>query len=119
MQVIASFLVALLAGLGVGGGGLLVIYLTLVQGLPQVEAQGINLLFFLSAAGAAFLVNRKRRTFRWKTVLLLAVSGVICSVPGALLASAVEHGVLRKCFGGLLILSGIVSLFHRRGKTPS
>lgn len=114
MNILASFFVALLAGLGVGGGGLLVLYLTLVHHIPQAEAQGINLLFFLCAAGAAFLVNRKRRRFRWQTVLLLAVSGVILAIPGALLATAVDPSLLRKCFGGLLVLSGVVSLFRRK-----
>ena len=113
MNLLASFFVALLAGLGVGGGGLLVLYLTLVRHIPQAEAQGINLLFFLCAAGAAFLVNRKRRRFRWQTVLLLAISGIIMAIPGALLATVVNPMLLRKGFGGLLILSGIVSLFRR------
>ena len=113
MNVLASFFVALLAGLGVGGGGLLVLYLTLVRHIPQAEAQGSNLLFFLCAAGAAFLVNRKRRQFPWRTVLLLAASGVILAIPGAMLATAVKNEILRKCFGGLLVLSGIVSLFRK------
>lgn len=113
MNVLSSFFVALLAGLGVGGGGLFVLYLTLIAGLPQAEAQGINLLFFLCAAGAAFLVNVKRRRFPWKTVVLLAVSGAILAVPGAMLATAVKNEILQKCFGGLLVVSGIVSLFRK------
>jgi len=113
MNILASFLIALLAGLGVGGGGLLVLYLTLIGDLPQAEAQGINLLFFLCAAGAAFLVNLKQRVFPWKTVLLLAVSGVAFAVPGAMLATVIKHEILRKCFGGLLISSGVVSLFRK------
>lgn len=39
LDVIVSFLASALAGTGVGGGGLLVIYLTLARGLEQLEAQ--------------------------------------------------------------------------------
>ncbi len=114
MSSLLSFLIALLAGLGVGGGGLLVLYLTLVQKIPQAEAQGINLLFFLCAAGSAFLVNLKKRRFPWKTILLLAVSGVVFAIPGALLATAVKTEILQKGFGGLLVASGLFSLFSKK-----
>ena len=42
-----TFAVALLSGMGVGSAGLLVTYLALVLGMPQLQAQGLNLLFFL------------------------------------------------------------------------
>ena len=45
--IIASFLIAALSGLGVGGGGLFVVFLALFTEIPQITAQGINLLFFL------------------------------------------------------------------------
>ena len=56
---IAGLLCAVLAAMGVGGGGLLVIYLTLVKELPQLYAQGINLLFFLPSALVSLLFKIK------------------------------------------------------------
>ena len=47
MNAVTSFLIAVLSGLGVGSGGLLVIYLTLVEKVPQLTAQGTNLIFFI------------------------------------------------------------------------
>jgi len=38
LNIIVGAATAVLAGLGVGGGGLLVIYLTLVLNLPQLQA---------------------------------------------------------------------------------
>lgn len=50
LDTLASAIIAILTGLGVGSGGLLVIYLTLVSGIDQPVAQGINLLFFCARA---------------------------------------------------------------------
>ena len=47
---IAAFFTGLLASLGVGGGMVLIIWFTAVMGMSQLEAQGINLLFFLPIA---------------------------------------------------------------------
>ena len=113
MNLLLPFLFAVLSGMGVGGGGLPVLYLTLMQGMPQAEAQGINLLFFLCAASAAFLVNRKKRHFSRNNTLLLAAAGAVMTAPGALLAMQVDPGLLRKCFGALLMLSGLLTLLRR------
>ena len=45
--ILITFLLAALSGMGVGGGGLFVIYLSLFTNTPQLTAQGMNLLFFL------------------------------------------------------------------------
>ena len=52
-DLLASLLAAALSGLGVGSGGLLVIYLSLFTDLPQRTAQGFNVLFFLFYGGIA------------------------------------------------------------------
>jgi uncharacterized membrane protein YfcA len=56
-----SFIIALLAGLatgilsafGIGGGTLLLLWMTLFAGVEQHTAQGINLLYFLPTAAIA------------------------------------------------------------------
>lgn len=42
---IAGLFSAVAGALGLGGGGVLVLYLTLGMHMPQLRAQGINLLF--------------------------------------------------------------------------
>ncbi len=113
IDIIASFIISTLAGMGVGGGGLLVIYLTLLRSVEQFMAQGINLLFFICAAAAAIFVNFKKQALDFRTVVILSVSGTVFAVIGAILASYVNVYILRKIFGVLLIVSGIVSIFHK------
>ena len=47
-----------LAGIGVGGGSLLILWLTLVLKVSPAEARSINLLFFIPAALIASLFSR-------------------------------------------------------------
>ena len=54
---LTSFGVAILSGLGVGSAGLLVVFLTAVLQVPQLTAQGMNLVFFLFSSGSALTVH--------------------------------------------------------------
>ncbi len=115
LNIIAGFIIAALAGMGVGGGGLLVIWLTLVSGMPQLEAQGINLLFFIFASAASLLHHLKNRKPNLKITLIIAASGMVGTFFGYAAASAVTPDFLRKCFGALMIFSGI-SVFFKKNK---
>lgn len=111
---IAAFGTAILSGLGLGSAGLFVLYLTLIAGIAQVEAQSINLLFFLFSAGASFLFHIRHRVVPLPYVLFL----VCCAVPGSLLGTwllgVLDIALVRKLFGGMLIVTAIPSLIGKR-----
>lgn len=109
-----SFLIAMLSGLGVGSAGLLVVYLTLVPELPQLTAQGLNLLFFLFSSGAALVVHLLRTPLLFSCILLLLPGGVAGSLFGTRLAVFLPEALLRQLFGGLLIVSGTIGLFKKK-----
>lgn len=115
IDIIASFLIAVLSGMGIGSGGLLVIYLTFADSLPQLTAQGINLLFFLFSSGAAMAVHLRRRKIFWGAVLAMSIFGVIGALLGSFAAGHLPTSVIRKLFGGMLTVSGIFALF-KKGK---
>lgn len=110
MDFAVGVLTATLAGMGVGGGGLLVLYLVLVKEMEQISAQGINLVFFIVASAVAFLYNRKKRSINYKLCLLLIICGAVGALAGALTANILKPQIVRKAFGWLLILSGIYAL---------
>jgi uncharacterized membrane protein YfcA len=103
--------VSILSGLGIGGGGLLVIFLVLVGGVGQLEAQGINLVFFLFSSGAAMIVHLIRRKLNFKLIFFLTLFGCIGAVIGSLIAQSCDPELIRRYFGILLILSGTTVLF--------
>ena len=47
---VSGLLTGILSGFGIGGGTLLLIYMTTFAGLDQHTAQGINLLYFIPTA---------------------------------------------------------------------
>lgn len=112
-DILAGVVIAILAGLGVGGGGLLVLYLVFFRAVPQLEAQGLNLIFFIFASGASLAYHIKKRKINIKLTLLLAVAGIVGAVMGAYLANSMSPLVIRKCFGYMLIISGIFALLKK------
>lgn len=105
------FAIATLTGMGVGSGGLLLLYLTAVAGTDQLRAQGINLFFFLfSAVGSLFLHVRRRKIDR-RVLLTLCLSGMVGAAAGVMLSHVVPTVWIRRVFGTVMILSGIGVFF--------
>ena len=107
---VAGMVTGVLSGFGVGGGTLLLVYMTAFAGLDQHLAQGINLLYFLPA-GLMALPAHVKNGYIEKRVLLPAIgTGLICAAAAAWAASRLDTGLLRKFFGGFLILVGLWEL---------
>lgn len=107
---------AVLSGLGIGSGGLLVIYLTMLGEYEQITAQGLNLLFFLFSSGAAMLYHLTHRQINFGAVLILLIFGLAGAGVGSLLLSVLGGGIVRKIFGIMLIFSGMSALKKQRSK---
>lgn len=112
-DIIAVFLISVLCGMGVGGGGLPVLYFTLINGMEQKSAQGMNLVLFICAALASIIVNIKKEKPNLKITLTLIVLGCLSSFIGAGVANRLSSGILRKAFGIFLTLTGIMTLFRK------
>ena len=112
----AGALTGVLSGFGVGGGTLLLVYMTLVAGLEQTLAQGINLLYFLPAGLMALPAHVKNGYIEKRALLPAIAAGLACAAAGAWVATAVDMGLLRKCFGVFLVLIGLWELMGKREK---
>ena len=112
----AAFLIAVLSGMGMGSGGLLVVFLTVFAGVPQIRAQGMNLAFFLFSSGAAMLWHVQKRRLSLPVILLVSAAGLLGALPGTWAALILPEVLIRRIFGGMLLLSGAVSLLRREKK---
>lgn len=104
----------ILSAWGVGGGTLLLLVMTLVLGVDQRTAQGINLLFFLPTAASALWCHARNGCLD-KPVLRRAVPPALAAaLLGAWLSAAVNPGLLRRPFGVYLLLSAAMLLYPRK-----
>lgn len=113
IPLLISTLLGFLAGMGVGGGSLLLLWLTQVDNLSQPQAKIINLLFFLPAAFTATLFRKKERLVNKNVVIPGIISGCASAVIFSLLSRTLDIELLKKLLGGLLILTGLREIFYR------
>ena len=113
LDFIIALITSALAGTGVGGGGLLVIYLTLVKDMEQLKAQGINIAFFIAGAVASLLIQIRKRHLNFPLMLLIGVLGASGSVLGSVLAEKIGSSLIQKAFGVMLAASGLKTFFTK------
>ncbi len=105
-----------LAGLGVGGGSLLILWLTLVLNVPADTAAGINLLFFVPTAVTSSLFRLKQGKLDFRRILPAFLAGVASAAILTVVARNLDTELLRKPFGILLLVTGVRELFYRARK---
>lgn len=114
LPILAGTITGILSGFGIGGGTLLLVYLTVFANLEQTQAQGINLLYFLPAALFS-LPSHIKNGYIVKPVLFPAIlTGLVCAAGAAWIATGLDTALLRKLFGFFLILIGLTQLFGKQ-----
>ncbi len=107
---IAGFLSGMIGAMGMGGGGVLLIYLTAFAHVPQLQAQGINLISFLPTGLLATVIYAVKKQIVWKQVLLMWCGGAVAAAGGYLLAKFIETALLSKIFAVFLVTFGLYQL---------
>ena len=113
IPLLAGAATGILSGSGVGGGSLLLIYMTAFAGLPQAAAQGINLLYFLPAAGASLPAHFRHGLVEKRALLPAVSAGLAGTALTSWAATSVDTDLLRSCFGVFLLIIGIRELFRK------
>jgi uncharacterized membrane protein YfcA len=93
--------------LGVGGGTLMVPFLTLAAGMSQHSAEATSLLVVLPTAIVGSLVLRRRGIGDLGLALRVGALGAVGGILGALLALALPGHVLRIVFACFLLLVSV------------
>ena len=105
-----------LAGLGVGGGSLLILWLTFVMDMEHADARGINLLFFLPAAIIACLFRWRQGDLPWRRLLPAIIAGSVGAGIFSVVSFILDITLMKKLFGFLLLLTGIRELIYKPKK---
>ncbi len=110
---LAGLMSGIIGGMGLGGGAVLIIYLTVFQNVEQLRAQGINLLFFIPIALTAVIIYAFKKQIKWNITLPIAIGGILGAVGGFYLTDFIGGNFTAKLFGGFLILLGLKELFFK------
>ena len=111
---LAGTVLGFLSGLGTGGGSLLLLWLTMVVGMPQQDARMVNLLFYLPAALITLLLRKKQGLLPVKPLLPGMAAGCAAAFLFSRLENILDAVLMKKAFGVLLLFLGIRELFYRR-----
>ena len=111
---IIGTILGFLSGIGIGGGSLLVLWLTAVLNTPPEMARSINLLFFLPAALIASFFRWRQGALNPKETLPAVLAGCISAALFSQVGTMINSDILKKLFGILLTVTGIRELFHHQ-----
>ena len=109
----AAFLTGIFASLGLGGGMILILYMTIFAGYTQLDAQGINLIFFIPIALLSLIIHTKSKLVKWKKIIPSVICGIITAVIGCIIAKNIGNEYLTKIFAVFVLLTGIKELFTK------
>lgn len=110
-------LLGTLSGLGIGGGSLLLLWLTVVAGTEPETSRVMNLMFFVPSAVISTWLRRSQSLASRKIVCTAALAGILGAALGNWLSFyIVEEGLLRKGLGVLFLVTGVRELCYRERK---
>ena len=112
ISIIAGFLSGLIGSMGFGGGGILIIYLVIFANIPQLKAQGINLIFFIPCAILATIIYTVKKQIDYKKILPVIIGGIIGAIASGFILSKIDTSYLSNFFAVFLIVMGISSILR-------
>lgn len=108
---VSGIAAGVLGGMGMGGGTILIPLLTIFFNVGQKEAQAINLVAFIPMAIVSLAIHIKNKRVKKEGLLWIIVPAVLTSVGGGFAVQAVNGEVLKRIFGGFLLLLSVVQFF--------
>ena len=118
-EIIIGFVSGIVGGLGMGGGTILILLLSMFANIEQHIAQGTNVVFFIPTSIAAIFVFVKNKNIRFKVGIPICIWGLIGTYIGATISIRLNVNILKKAFGAFLIFIAIYqsySLYKRYRK---
>ncbi len=111
MEVLIGVISGIVSGTGMGGGTILIFFLTFFMGIEQHMAQATNLIFFIPTSIVAILVNIKNKNINLKLAIIISIFGILGAIIGAEISVHIDVSILRKCFGVFLALVGLNEIY--------
>ncbi len=113
---LAGLFSGIIASMGLGGGTVLLIYLTVFLSTEQLAAQGINLIFFIPIGLLSVIIYAAKKKIEFKKLIPIALSGVAGSFAGLYITEIISREMLCKISAFFLIAIGLWEIFSDNKK---
>lgn len=113
---LAGLFSGIIASMGMGGGAVLLIYLTVFASVEQLAAQGINLIFFIPIGLLSLIIYTFKKQIEWRICLPIAAVGVLGAFAGIYISGVISGDMLGKIFGIFLCFLGLKEIFTKDKK---
>ena len=108
--ILAGLLSGIVAGMGMGGGTVLIPIITLLLSVSQTEAQLVNLIVFSLTSIIVLIIQAKNKLLDFSYSWIIMIPACIISGIGSFLAVSLGGKVLKYCFAGFIVFVGIVQV---------
>lgn len=111
LEFFTGIISGMVSGIGMGGGAILILVLSVFMGVDQHIAQATNLVFFIPTSISAIITTIKEKLINWKIGLPVAISGIVGAVIGAKISVKLDVKYLKRYFGIFLMLITIYEIY--------
>lgn len=110
--ILFGLIAGIITGLGMGGGTILILLLSVFLGQDQHVAQATNLIFFIPTSIAAIYTNLKYKNVNLKLALTVSSFGVLGAIIGATISSTINSAILKKFFAVFILIIAIYEIYR-------
>lgn len=111
VEILIGVVSGIVTGIGMGGGTILILLLSIIWKYNQHVAQATNLIFFIPTSIISIIVNLKEKNINIKLASILSVFGIIGAGIGAYIGNSIEVNKLKKGFAVFLIIIAIHEVY--------
>ena len=108
--ILIGIISGIVTGLGMGGGSILILFLTLFMMVNQHTAQAANLIFFIPTSISAIYVYFKNKNVDAQIGKKLLYTVIIGAIGGAYLTKFIDSSNLKKYFGMFILAVGVIDI---------
>lgn len=111
MEILIGLIAGLGTSIGIGGGTILILFLTLFLGLEQRMAQAVNLICFIPASIISIIYNLKKKNINLKNAFPILISGILGALVGSYISQNVNIPTLKKLFAIFLLFIAVYEIY--------
>lgn len=100
----------IISGMGIGGGSIFILLTTIFNILEQKQAQGYNLILFITVGVVASIYNIKNKSIDKKLFIQIIIPLCLGSLTGILLLKNLNENFLKNSFYIFMIVIGLYEI---------